>query len=340
MSTHISQQQGNDGNTSKVRGRNLWIKILIPLLISVVCLYIATRNVDWDEFRRIIAGAKFAPIIIGLSISLISLWLRAVRWQIMLNPFQNISLLPLFRWQIGGLMISNLLPLRMGEFARAYWAGHKSAVSKSTIFATIVVERVLDVGFIAMIAVILLIIMGVGQTGDLLTLGNGVGFILAGGLAVWAIWLFLTRVDHKRLFSKIVRFMPEKIMPIAENFVIGFSVLKDKREIAKLFLLSPVIWSIDIYAISVMSRSLDLNLSWMECGLTMTGLILGVMIPAAPGSGGTYEAGGTAALVLLGYDNTVAFSYVLMIHVLQFLFVLMLGIPILMIEGFNPKKTL
>jgi uncharacterized membrane protein YbhN (UPF0104 family) len=64
------------------------------------------------------------------------------------------------------------------------------------------------------------------------------------------------------------------------------------------------------------------------------------MVPAAPGAAGTYEAGGVAALGMLGVDQTLALSFVLLIHVVQFLVVLAAGIPILIAEGFNPKALM
>lgn len=41
-------------------------------------------------------------------------------------------------------MANNLLPARLGEFVRAYVIGEKEYISKSSSFATIVIERVFD----------------------------------------------------------------------------------------------------------------------------------------------------------------------------------------------------
>ncbi len=42
-------------------------------------------------------------------------------------------------------MVNNLFPARLGEFVRAYAIGKSDSISKSTAFATIVYERVVDV---------------------------------------------------------------------------------------------------------------------------------------------------------------------------------------------------
>src|SRR3989344_1013263 len=165
----------------------IFLKILVSLGVSAACLYFATKNVDWKVLKEILSGAKLSYIFLGLVVSLITFWLRAVRWRILLSPFQKIPLLTLLRWHIGALLINNLLPLRMGEITRAYWAGHKSSISKSTIFATIVLERLLDVLSLASITVALLFYMGVGRMDSFLTGGN----LAAAGLLVAAIFFAL-----------------------------------------------------------------------------------------------------------------------------------------------------
>jgi uncharacterized membrane protein YbhN (UPF0104 family) len=84
---------------------------------------------------------------------------------------------------------------------------------------------------------------------------------------------------------------------------------------------------------------MTLKLTWLQAGLTIVGLLLGVMIPAAPGAAGTYEAGGVGALTLMGFKKTISLSFVLLVHGLQYLVVLILGIPILMLEGFSFKSV-
>ncbi len=313
-------------------------KILIPLAISALALWLATRNVAWEKIRPILSQAKAAPFLWGFLVSLIAFYLRAVRWQILLLPFQKISPWVLLRWQVGGILVNNLLPLRMGELARGYWAGHKSSVPKSTVIATIVLERSFDLAALIMITAVLFPLMGITKGNPHFTPRNIVlGFIMAAALLAGALFLFKKK-SPETLLVKLKKLLPEKLGTIIGNFITGLHVLKDKKEVIKLLLLSPFIWAVDIFVIAIFSRSLDLNLSWLESGVTMGGLVLGMMVPAAPGAVGTYEAGGVHALALIGRDPTLAFSFIALLHVLQMAFIFLVGIPALMIEGFNPKK--
>ncbi len=318
----------------------MFARIFVPLLVSILAIFLATRNIDWKELGHILSGAKAMPIVWGALISLFSFYVRGYRWKVLLKPFQEVKTTVLIRWQIGGLLVNNLLPLRLGEVARAYWAGHKSSISKTSVFATIVVERVLDVVSIALAAVLFLSLLGLnrGETEGRLKIAMiALGLIAA--LAVVAV-LYWKNADKEKLKTKLAGILPHKILDLLHKFASGLVIFKDKRGLAEIIILSPFIWAVDILVLSVISRSLELNLTFLQAGLTVVGLILGVMVPAAPGAAGTYEAGGVAALTLMGFDKTRALSFVLLLHAFQYVFILLLGIPCLALEGFNPKKML
>src|SRR5439155_527841 len=69
-----------------------------------------------------------------------------LRWQLILRDVggQRLPLLPLWHATAIGFMANNLLPVRAGEFARAYAAQQQLPVRFSTALASVGVERVLD----------------------------------------------------------------------------------------------------------------------------------------------------------------------------------------------------
>lgn len=316
-----------------------FLKIFLSLSASVIGIYFATRNVHLGELKEILSNIRLLPLVYAALIAQFTYWLRGVRWKILLSPFQDLKVFPLVKWQIGGIFINNLLPLRMGEFARAYWAGHKTNIPKSTVLATIVIERLLDIGSIAVLGIACMLILGT-QTVSWLTPRNVMigGGMLVAGAAGGLFWI--TRIETGRFFGFFKARLPEKIYLVFEKFLSGLQVVKSKKELAKLAILSPVIWAIDVTAMVVVAQCMDLQITWLQCVIVMTGLILGVMVPAAPGAAGTFEAGGVAALSLFSIDKTVALSYVLLLHGYQYAMITALGLPILISEGFNPKTIL
>src|SRR5881275_1053912 len=86
--------------------------------------------------------------VVGLAVALATLTfpLRTLRWQLILRDVggQRLPLLPLWHATAIGFMANNLLPVRAGEFARAYAAQQQLPVRFSTALASVGVERVLD----------------------------------------------------------------------------------------------------------------------------------------------------------------------------------------------------
>ena len=59
-------------------------------------------------------------------------------------------------------MVNNILPMRIGEFVRAYFLGSKHNINKATVLVTIFVERILDA--IVLIGFLLIVIGFNAQT--------------------------------------------------------------------------------------------------------------------------------------------------------------------------------
>ncbi len=311
---------------------------ILPLVIavgaSVLGLYFATKNVHWGELKAILASASLTPLVFAGAMSSITFMLRGLRWKLLLEPFSSVPVFTLVRWQIGGVFINNILPFRAGELMRAFWAGHKANIPKSTVFATIVVERLCDLSSIAVLGAIVATMLGFGNFFSPRNLAIGGGVLVA---AIIGGKIFASRFSGPQFIAFLRRYFPEKFCHFVEKFASGLKVVQSKREVAKLLALSFVIWPLDIAAVLFVSQCLDLHLTWLKSAMVMVGLILGVMVPAAPGAAGTFEAGGVAALSLFGIGKTLAFSFVLLLHAFQYVFVMALGIPILISEGFHLK---
>src|SRR5678816_1932387 len=90
---------------------------------------------------------------------------RALRWRALLVPVYPVRLGSLFRLVMIGAMLSSILPARAGEFWRAHALGGEAGLSRSTVFGTIFVERVLDGLAVALLAATAA--LAIGPTGSL-----------------------------------------------------------------------------------------------------------------------------------------------------------------------------
>lgn len=89
---------------------------VISLALAGVLLYFSLRGIEWGRVWRILGGAQ--PGEIGLCCLLVTaaLYLRAVRWRILLRAEGRISIPAAFWATSAGYFGNNFLPARAGNW--------------------------------------------------------------------------------------------------------------------------------------------------------------------------------------------------------------------------------
>ena len=107
---------------------------------------------DLGELGDSLEQADYWWVVPAVAIWFVSAAFRSLRWHYLLRRLANLSTRTLYPIVIIGYMANNLLPLRTGEFVRAYVLGERHGVSKMSALCTIAAERVFDgvvlVGFL------------------------------------------------------------------------------------------------------------------------------------------------------------------------------------------------
>ena len=155
------------------------------MVISVVALALLLRR-DLTGVRDELLHARYWAVAPCVALSVAGLWLRGVRWRVLLNG--RLPLARSFHILNVSYFINGVLPLRVGELARAVLAARaEPPVPVLTSLSTIVVERLLDtLAVFALIGLTLLALpvgLEIGLMGAALGVGAVVGVIV---LAVFA----------------------------------------------------------------------------------------------------------------------------------------------------------
>ena len=130
--------------------KNKWkttIIILVSLVIAVFFMWIALRDIDFNRVKYSLERVNYFWILISVFLGILAYIFRAVRWNLLLEPMgYHIGSYNAF-WTIAFGYMMNLTIPRSGEIARAtaLYRVEKIPVEKS--FATIVIERVIDLCF-------------------------------------------------------------------------------------------------------------------------------------------------------------------------------------------------
>nr|WP_185145167.1 lysylphosphatidylglycerol synthase transmembrane domain-containing protein [Chryseobacterium sp. 3008163] len=120
------------------------LTIVISLAFAGFFLWLALKGFEFEKVQKSLARANYLWVAIAGVFGVLAYWLRAVRWNLLLEPMgYNISSSNAF-WTISFGYLMNLTIPRSGEVARAtaLYGVEKVPVDKS--FGTIILERVVD----------------------------------------------------------------------------------------------------------------------------------------------------------------------------------------------------
>jgi len=269
---------------------NRSIKFILGVLISIIGLYYAFRQINFWELWVSLKNVNFVLITIAIVILLLSNVIRAWRWQILVKPINDVSFEPAFSSIMIGYFGNSVLPFRMGEFLRAYVVADKTSLTASTAFGTIVIERILD--FIGLSAVILLIM----TVYPLKTIGGSIifGVIVLSLTAFIFIYLFggfkstlLVKIEK----SSLLQFgLLRKILLFIKNILDGATTIRATNKLGIILLYTLIIWIMYYCSTYLATIATGIELEWFGFGVLLISTTLAISIPAAPGYVGTYHA--------------------------------------------------
>jgi len=294
-------------------------RLAVGLGLGALFLYLSMRNVHFGEMRATLQQAHYGYFIAMLALILLGIWVRAVRWSILLKPVRTIPPRRLLAPMCIGFMANFIFPARAGEFVRAYLVGRKEKISKSSAFATVVVERLFDG---------LAIISFLGLAPFFLPRAEGttIRILQWAGLAVFVFYfgvlaVLLVLSHHRRALaaylsnSRAARRWKtvHKLFEALQKFADGLAILKSTGEVVSAMALSFVIWGFAGLTNYLMMQSIDLHLPLYAPFFLVVIQSFGVMVPS-PGFVGGYQAAHTFALLLYAVPESRAFSLSILIH--------------------------
>ena len=293
---------------------NRIIKFILGVLISVIGLYYAFRQINFWELWIIIKNVNFILVILAIVILLLSNVIRAWRWQILVKPIKDVSFEPAFSSIMIGYFGNSVLPFRMGEFLRAFVVADKTSLTASTAFGTIVIERILD--FIGLSIVILLIM----TVYPLTSVGGSIiiGVIVLSLTAF--IFFFLFGGFKSSLLVKIEKLsllrigLLHKILLFIKNFLDGATTIRATNKLGIILLYTLIIWIMYYCSTYLATIAIGIELEWFGFGVLLISTTLAISIPAAPGYVGTYHAAAVYILTNLfdvGRSNAQAAAIIL-----------------------------
>jgi len=336
------------------------IAVWLGVAVTLICLFFVFKGLDYRMILDIIQHINIWLLIITVAIYIGGYYIRAERWHYLLKHIKPFKAMELFPYLVMGFMFNNVLPARAGEFIRAYMTGQKKGVSKSSTFATIMVERVFDglimilffvIGYTAFHFItkqsdippvkIFGIAFGIKQAVLIFAVLGSLVFI---GILVFMLLLLFKRETtvmfvHKMLsvFSGNVR---EKAGKFMDTFIEGLGVLGNMKDVTAVLGLSLFAWTVEAFTYWLMGVAMNIQINFLLICLIMAVANFAIMVPSTSGGIGPFEFFGVGIMMLFAYPKEQAVAFVFIVHLMILIPIIILGAAFMLAEGLNFSKVI
>jgi hypothetical protein len=301
-------------------------RILVGVVVSVGCLFFVLRQVNFAELVDTLGRTNLLIVLIIMLSLIPAMWLKAYRWRLFFPDQESARRAGLVPALYIGYMVNTVAPLRMGELVRAYLVGHQDRLGVSTSVATIVVEKLFDVGSLIVIFVVLALVTPLPDWANAAAITSGVALIVG---VVGSICLV---VAEQRVIALIQFF--EKHLPVlarlnpsglASSFVDGFRSMQSPQTLFWSVVWSAVLWLAGSLTLALGLFAVDVPITPAMVFFMVVVTNLGMAVPSAPGYVGVYHALVVVSLGVFGVPETAALSAAIVLHAAVFGFFLLGG---------------
>ncbi|MEP7290540.1 MAG: lysylphosphatidylglycerol synthase transmembrane domain-containing protein [Chloroflexota bacterium] len=267
-----------------------WIILAVSVVVSVVFLVLALRDVP---IRDVIAGiqqADFGWVLLSMIGVVGTLATRAVRWRGLLD--NRIPLIQAFHI-LNITMLLNLLPLRAGELARSLLAT-RSGVPVVTAATSIVVERLIDV-----VAVVLMIALAVSRLPAISPVVTQAATFF-GAAAVIAFVVLVSFARYPQIAHRVLEWLKARIPLLArlngrkraDEVLDGLRPLTHPRRALHALVWTVIAWTTSLLTFYALERALQINNVDQFAGalLGVALVSLSLAVPVSVASLGPFES--------------------------------------------------
>ena len=287
-------------------------------IISIGLIAAILYFVDLRKMAEAMGSANYALLAIALCVGFLWIAVRAQVWRTLLRDRPSYSDV---LWTVGeGYVLNNFLPFRLGEIGRAFLLSRKSGGMKfGEILPTIVIERIVDLIFSAMIFLFSLPFVVNAESSPtlgyvisgLMVLGLGLMYLLARNNQ-WAL-------DRFHQLSERIPALQRIGGSFLDSFLQGLGVITDGWLFLRFLFWMALNWAVAIIPYYLITRAYFPEATWLWGVFGLGMAAFGGAIPSAPGAVGTFEGAVIFAITRFTPDESTALAAALSMRLYNYI---------------------
>jgi uncharacterized protein (TIRG00374 family) len=317
------------------------VKQVIGLVLAAGFLWLSFRNVNMTQLWKHLQGLNMMWVAAASLSSLLSHFLRALRWVIMLQPLADrdtqrvgnpkVSLWNSFCALIIGYAVNIVVP-RGGEVARVVSICKSEKLPWAGVLPTMLIDRLLDFAMLVLLVGTAIVLLPAGirsnvpwlvPAGGMLCAATLVGLVLLPKLGVILRAFLAVPVVQKMFPAKV----SATIGGLTDQFEEGTACLSKPTAFPAIGALTIGMWGLYYVNMELMLFAFNMQdvVDPVRCLMVFALGSVGVVVPT-PGSVGPYHLITSQALnMVAGIDPSRAMAYVTALHAITFVGVVCLA---------------
>jgi uncharacterized protein (TIRG00374 family) len=320
------------------------LRTALVFILAIALFAWFLRGADTSAVLEQIRRARPELLLLSLVPLAVTYLSRTIRWQYLLEPIGVARFATAFRATVIGFAAMALLPARLGDVLRPYLLARREGFSATSTFATVVMERVLDlVTVLALLATYVLLLGGRETLPDRLLRPVEASATVAAVAAAVLMAIAWTLATHPERIARVV-LRSERILParlahamsqLAGTFSQGFAVAREARALSFALLWSIPVWlGIAVHA-WLITTAFGIAMPIAGAFLLQALLVIGVAMPTPGGVGGYHAMYRLGVTAFFGASNDAAIGAAIVGHAASFVPVVILGSVFMIQDGLS-----
>ena len=318
-------------------------KVALPLVLAVAILWWMYRGLQWEQLRCVLTGEmSWTWMLLSMPFGILAQVLRGARWQQVMRPMGE---RPRLHTCVNAVFLSyasSLVVPRVGEVLRCGVLRQYEGTNFGRSVGTVVTERVVDMAMVALLSLLVFL----SQVPVFVTFFRSTGVSLSGFLssfspAGWAVTVVCVA------FVALAAWLVMRRMGVFSRTRAVLADLRDGllsvRQVDSLTLF--LLYSLGIWVSYFLHFYLTFFCFASTSGLGMMAALVAfvvgtfaVLVPT-PNGAGPWHFAVKSVLVLYAVPQTDAALFVLIVHTLQTILVVLLGLYALLALAFTPRRA-
>ena len=309
------------------------LRLAVGVIVGGIAAWLAFRRTDLRSLADGIARAHPLFVLAAVVSVLLTLVTVAIRWHVVLYAGERHRSRARLLWATAlGQMLNIILPIRLGELARAYMVSRAEGVAAARVLLTVAAEKLADLTMLGVATAIVLVFVSAPAW----VAAPGRAVLITGALAALGSWLLTWRAERLgRWMARLVTVLPsrwqESVLSQTEAGLESLRALRSGHSSASFWLLSVAVLVLAASTNYLMFLAFGMKLPAIAALTVLVVVQVGTAAVSVPGNIGVFHYLTVLTLGAFGVEGQLALAYAVLLHLVALGPKVLLGTAVLVL---------